>query len=138
MEQHSVLGFSWDFLDEMTVWTVGFAAAIALVGGLSLHSWSFAAGCLVAAAIDVALVRSATHRARSEMAEGRIDAVAPTVMLAGRLVAKAILLTAAVFVPKVLGFSGTVAGALAFDITLVIAGSVVAATRTMHRPREGR
>jgi hypothetical protein len=137
-QEHTVLGFSWDFLDEMTVWAVWIAAGVALVGGVMLQSVSFAVGCLVAAGIDVALVRVAAHRARREMAGGRIDAAAPTVMLAGRLVAKALLLTLALFVPYILGFAGTVAGALVFDLTLVIVGSVIAAARTMRRPKEGR
>jgi hypothetical protein len=59
-------------------------------------------------------------------------------MLAGRLVVKAGLLMAAIFVPQVLGFAGTVVGALTFDITLVVVGSITAASRTMRHPREGR
>lgn len=138
MEQTSVLGFSWDFLDEMAAWSLGIGCTIAVVGGLLLGSVAFAAGCLVAVGIDVALVRMATHRARRELDEGRIDALAPTVMLAGRLVVKAGLFAVALFVPRVLGFTGTVAGALTFDITLVVVGSVIAASRVMRHPKEGR
>ena len=103
-----------------------------------LQSAAFAVGCLVAVGVDVVLVRVATHRARRELAAGRIDSVAPTVMLAGRLIVKAGLLVLAIFIPQVLGFAGTVVGVLTFDITLVVVGSIVAASRTMRHPKEGR
>jgi len=138
VEHGSVLGFSWDFLDEMTVWSLVIGCSIALIGGVLLNSTAFAVGCLVALGIDLALVRTATHRARRELAEGRVDAVAPTVMLAGRLVVKTGLLVAAIFMPQRLGFAGTVVGALTFDLTLVVVGSIVAASRTMRQPKEGR
>jgi len=133
-----MLGFSWDFLDEMTVWSLVIGLVIAVGGGFLLGSVSFAVGCVVALIVDVALVRVSTHRARQELLEGRIDSVAPTVMLAGRLVVKAGLLVAAIFVPQMLGFAGTVAGALTFDLTLVVVGSIIAASRTMQHPKEGR
>ncbi len=65
-------------------------------------------------------------------------AVAPTVMLAGRLIVKAGLLVIAIFVPADLAFTGTVVGALTFDITLVVVGSIIAASRTMRHTKEGR
>ena len=138
MEQNSVLGFSWDFLDEMAAWSLAIGCTIAVVAGFILGSTAFVAGCVVAVGIDVTLVRAATHRARRELEEGRIDALAPTLMLAGRLAVKAALLVAAIFVPRVLGFTGTVVGALTFDITLVVVGSIIAASRTMRHPKEGR
>jgi hypothetical protein len=138
VEQSTMLGFSWEFLDQMTVWTAGLAIAVALIGGIALGSVPFAAGCLVAAGIDVVLVRISTHRASRELADGRIDAVAPIVMLGGRLLVKAGLLVLAIFVPAVLGFAGTATGALMFDTTLVVVGSIIAAQRVMQHPKEGR
>ena len=138
MENDAVMGFSWDFLDEMGVWALVIGGVIAVGGGVLLQSTAFAAGCLIAVGVDVALVRTATHRARRELAAGRIDAVAPTVMLAGRLIVKAGLLVLAIFVPAALAFTGTVIGALTYDITLLVVGSIVAASRTMRHTREGR
>jgi uncharacterized membrane protein YdfJ with MMPL/SSD domain len=138
VERNAVLGFSWDFIDEVSVWSLVIGCAIAVVAGVMLESIPFAVGCLVAVGVDVALVRLSTRRARQEFAEGRIDAVAPTVMLAGRLVVKAGLLVIALFVPEDLAFAGTVVGALTFDVTLVVVGSIIAASRTMRRPKEGR
>jgi uncharacterized membrane protein YdfJ with MMPL/SSD domain len=138
VEQKSVMGFSWDFLDEMTIWALVIGASIAVGGGVVLQSISFGVGCLFAVGVDVGLVRISTHRARRELEQGRIDSVAPTVMLAGRLVVKALLLVAALFVPQVLGFTGTVIGALTFDLTLAVVGSIAAASQTMHHPKEGR
>lgn len=138
MQHDATFGFSWEFLDEMTVWSLVVGLAIAIVGGFLFESVAFAVGCLVALAVDLGLVRIATNRGRAEVAGGRLDSIAPTVMLAGRLIAKACLLGAAVFVPKVLGFTGTIAGALTFDVTLVVAGSIVAVSRTMRHSGEGR
>jgi len=138
MHNESVFGFSWDFLDEMTVWALAIGVLIALVGGGVLHSFAFSLGCLLTVGADVILVRAATARARRELAAGRIDPVAPTVMLAGRLIVKAGLLVVSVFVPRIMGFVGTVAGALTFDLTLVVVGSIVAGSQMMRHPKEGR
>ena len=122
----------------MTVLTVVFAAIFAVGAGLMLSSAAFAAGCLITVSLDVTLVRVATHRAHRELARGHIDDLAPTLMLGGRLLAKGVLLAASVFVPDVLGFAGTLAGAVAFDITLFVAGSIVAAARMLrHRGKLG-
>lgn len=138
MDRDSVLGFSWDFIDEMSLWSLVIGGSIAVIGGIALQSVPFALGCLVAVGVDIVLVRVATHRARHELAAGRIDSVAPTLMVAGRLIVKAGLLVLALLIPQVLGFAGTVVGALTFDITLVVVGSIVAASRTMRHPKEGR
>jgi hypothetical protein len=138
VEQNAVMGFSWDFIDEIGVWSLAIGVAIALIGGLMLQNIAFGVGCIVAVGIDVALVRTATHRGRRALAEDRVDPVAPTIMLAGRLLVKAGLLVLALLAMRGIAFAGTVAGALTFDITLVVVGSVLAASRTMRRPKEGR
>jgi len=138
VEQSSILGFSWDFLDEMTVWALVIGCTLALLGGFALKSVPFATGCLVALGIDVLIVRSTTQRARRELAQGRVDSVAPTALVAGRLLVKAGLLVLATLVPQFLGFAGTVVGVLTFDLTLVVVGSILAASRTMRHPKEGR
>lgn len=138
MQRDSILGFSWEFLDEMTVWALVLGCVVAVGGGVVMGSVTFTAGCVIALGIDVALVRTATHRGQRELADGRVDSVAPMVMLAGRLIVKAGLLVLAILVPGALGFAGTVVGALTFDITLLVVGSIVAASRTMRHPKEGR
>jgi hypothetical protein len=99
---------------------------------------TFVTGCLIGAAVDIGLVRVASHRAKREFAEGRVDATAPIVMVAGRLLVKVGLLLVAFFVPTFMSLAGTVVGVLVFDLTLAFVGSVLAASRTMHRPKEGR
>jgi hypothetical protein len=138
VEHDSVMGFSWDFIDEIGVWSLVIGTGIALIGGYLLGSPAFAIGCLVAVGLDVALVRIATRRGRSALAEGSVDAVAPTLMLAGRLLAKTALLVIALFVPQDLAFAGTIVGALIFDVTLAFVGSALAAARTMRHSKEGR
>jgi hypothetical protein len=132
------MGFSWDFIDEIGVWSLVIGVAIALVGGYLLRSAGFAVGCLVAVGVDVALVRVATRRGRRALSEGSVDAVAPTLMLAGRLLVKTALLVIALFVPQEFVFAGTIVGALTFDVTLALVGSVLAASRTMRHSKEGR
>ncbi|NTU71873.1 MAG: hypothetical protein HGB10_08670 [Coriobacteriia bacterium] len=137
MKQQEVFGFSWGFLDEIAAWSLGLGGVIALGGGLLLKSVAFAVGCLIAVAVDVALVRLATGRARRELAAGRIDPVAPMIMLAGRLIVKAGILVTSLLIPMAHGFAGTVAGALVFDTTLVVVGSILAAYRTMRHSGRG-
>ena len=133
-----MFGFEWGFLDEISWWTLGIGVAIAAAGGYLLRDLAFAIGCLVAVGIDVAIVLSASRRARKELEDGRIDAVAPIVMLAGRLVVKAGLLALALAMPRLLSFTGAVAGALTFDITLALVGSVIALSRGMRASGAGR
>ena len=78
------------------------------------------------------------RRARRELEAGRIDSVAPIVMLPGRLLVKAGLLVLALVVRESSAFAGAVAGVLVFDLTLAFGGSAVAIGRGMRRPREGR
>jgi hypothetical protein len=132
------MGFSWDFIDEIGWWSLGIGVVLAVVGGYLLGSSAFAVGCLVAVGTDVVLVRIATRRGRRALAEGSGDAVAPTLMLAGRLLVKTALLVVALFVPQDLAFAGTIVGVLTFDVTLALVGSVLAASRTMRHPKEGR
>jgi hypothetical protein len=133
-----MFGFEWGFLDEISWWTLGIGVALAAGGAYLLRDLAFAIGCLVAVCVDVAIVMSASRRARNELEAGRIDAVAPIVMLAGRLVVKTGLLALALVLPRVLSFTGTVAGALTFDITLALVGSVIALSRGMRASRSGR
>ena len=138
MNGTSVFGFEWDFLDEVAWWAIGVAVIAAIVGTLVTHDAAFASGCLLAAGVDIALVLSASRSARRALESHRVDDVAPMVMLAGRVVVKAALLVLAMVVPHVMGFAGTVAGVLLFDITLALVGSAIALVRsTRRRPGEG-
>ena len=129
MAEHTTLGFSWDFLDEMSRWALGIGVAIALGGAFVTRQLPFAIGCLVAVTIDVALVRLVVRHARRTVDSGEIDAVSPLVMVVGRLLVKAGLLVLALSFPSVMSFAGTVVGVLAYDVTLSFVGSIVAATR---------
>ena len=136
MKQTAVLGFQWDFLGEVSRSALGIAAVAAIAGTLITRDAAFAVGCLVAIGIDVALVTVACHRGRSELQGGRVDAVAPSVMLVGRVVVKAGLLVLALLLPQILGFAGTVVGVLVFDVTLAFVGSALAILRVLG-PGEG-
>jgi hypothetical protein len=133
-----ILGFSWSFIDELSWWTVGIALAVSGVAFFYAGDTAFVVGCLVGVAVDVGLVRLASIRGRRELEAGRIDAVAPMIMVPGRLMAKVGLLMVAFFFPTFMSLAGTVVGVLLFDLTLAVVGSVLAASRTMRRPREGR
>jgi hypothetical protein len=131
-----VFGFEWGFLDEICRWALAFALFVGVVGGLVTRSLAFALSVFVVAGIDIALVAGASRRGRTELEAGRIDAVAPTVMLAGRLVVKAGLLVVWLFWGGMTAFAGAVAGALVFDVTLAFGGSALAIYRGMHHPHE--
>jgi hypothetical protein len=133
-----IFGFSWPFIDELSWWTVGIALAVSGVAFFYAGDTAFVVGCLVGVAVDVGLVRLASIRGRRELEAGRIDAVAPMIMVPGRLMAKVGLLLVAFFFPTFMSLAGTVVGVLLFDLTLAVVGSVLAASRTMRRPREGR
>ena len=136
--KNGAFGFTWHFMDEITWWTLGIAFVISVVASFVTRAPWFAAGCLVVVVVDVMLVRVASHRAQKELEDDNIDAVAPTIMLVGRMLAKAILLVAALFAVNVQAFAGAVVGALAYDITLAVVGSIMALLRGGALPREGR
>jgi hypothetical protein len=133
-----MFGFQWGFLDEISWWTLGIGVVAAAAGTYLTHAPAFAIGCLLAVVVDVAMVLSASRHARREFDSGRIDPVAPIVMLAGRLLVKSGLLILAFAIPQWLSFPGTVVGALTFDITLALVGSVIAVGRSMRASRAGR
>jgi hypothetical protein len=137
-DDQQVFGFSWHFIDELSWWALGIALVISAVVFVPTGDTAFVVGCLVGAAVDVGMVRLASHRGRRELEAGRIDSVAPMVMVAGRLVAKLGLLLIAFTFPAFMSLAGTVVGILVFDLTLALVGSVLAASRTMRRPKEGR
>lgn len=135
MARAQVFGFEWSFLDEVCRWALGAALLVGGVGAWLTHQPVFALAVMVLAGADVALVAGATRRARRELEAGRIDAVAPTVMLAGRLLVKAGLLVLWLLFGGTVAFAGAVAGALVFDVTLAFGGSAIAIYRGMQHPR---
>ena len=136
MARAQVFGFEWSFLDEVCRWAIAAAVVVAAAGAWVMHSPVFALSAAVVAGVDIALVAGASRRGRRELEAGRIDAVAPTVMLAGRLVVKAGLLVASLLWGGMAAFAGAVAGALVFDVTLAFGGSAIAIYRGMQPPRE--
>ena len=132
MARAQVFGFEWSFLDEVCRWAFAAALLAAGVGAWVTHDPVFALSTVLVAGIDIALVAVASRRGRRELEAGRIDAVAPTVMLAGRLVVKAGLLVLALLWGGMTAFAGAVCGALAFDVTLAFGGSVIAVCRGMQ------
>jgi len=137
MTSESAFGFSWEFIDEMSWWSLGLGAVAAVTGTLVTGDIAFAVACLLAVALDVVLVKVSSRRAREGLAEGRIDHAAAVIMLPVRLGAKALLLLLTFAVPEVLSFAGAVVGVLVFDLTLAVVGSIKAASRTMRQSKQG-
>jgi len=130
--------FTWAFLEEVSWWSLGIAAAISVAVWIATRQGAFALGCMLAASLDVAFVRAIATGARREIEEGRPDAGQSSMLFVARLMAKAGLLVLAVLLPQVLGFVGTIAGVLTFDLSLAVVGSLIAATRMMRGSRLGR
>jgi hypothetical protein len=130
-------GFEWGFLDVISRWSLGIGVLAAVVGTYLTHDTAFAVGCLIAVVIDVGLVSISCRRGKRELELGRIDSLAPIIVLGGRFLVKAGLMTLALVIPRMLSFPGTVVGALTFDITLAFVGSILALTRGFRSPRMG-
>jgi len=130
-------GFEWGFLDVVSRWSLGVGVLAAGIGTYLTRDTAFAIGCLIAIVIDVGLVSIACRRGKGELELGRIDAIAPIIMLGGRFLVKAGLMTLALAIPRLLSFPGTVVGALTFDITLAFVGSILALARGSRAPRIG-
>ena len=130
--------FSWSFLEEVSWWSLGIAAAISVVASIVTRQAAFALGCMLAASLDVAFIRAIAAGARKEIEEGRPGAGSASMLFVGRLFAKAGLLVLSVLFPQVLGFAGTVVGVLVFDLTLAVVGSIIAATRVTRGSKLGR
>ena len=138
MTRTQVFGFEWSFLDEVARWALGVGVVASAAGVAVTRDPAFAVACMVATAIDVLLVSLSVRRASHGLDAGHIDPVAPLVMLAGRLVVKAGLLLVAMLSHDTAAFWGAVAGVMVFDVTLAFGGSVIAISRGMRTPREGR
>ena len=135
MARAQVFGFEWGFLDEVCWWALGFAVLAAGIGVWVTHQAVFAVSLLVVAGIDLGMIAGASRRARHELDTGRIDAVAPIVMLAGRLLVKAALLVLWMVYGGSAAFIGAVVGALVFDVTLAFVGSGLVIVRGLRSPR---
>jgi hypothetical protein len=131
-------GFSWSFLEELSWWSLGIAAAASVIATIVTREAAFAVACMLAASIDVAFVRGIAAGARKEIEAGRPGNGFSSVLFAVRLLAKAGLLVLAVLFPQVFSFAGMVVGVLAFDLTLAVVGSLIAATRLIRGSRQGR
>jgi hypothetical protein len=132
-----MFGFEWSFLDEVARWSLVVAVGVSAVGVVITHGAAFAVACMAGAVIDLALVEFCVRRAHRELDGGRIDTVAPLVMLPGRLLVKSVVLVLALVAGDSSAFAGAVAGVLVFDVTLAFGGSVIAIGRGMRTPREG-
>jgi small-conductance mechanosensitive channel len=132
------LDFSWGFLTEISWWSIAIALVLSFVATVVTGQLAFALGCLLAASVDFAFVRATTTSARREIERGQVGATKSSILFVARLGAKAGLLGLSVLFPHVIGFAGTVVGVLAFDLTLAVVGSVIAATRVLRGSRMGR
>lgn len=138
MEIRPLRDFSWTFLQEVSWWSLGIAAAISVAASVATNDAAFGVACMLAAAVDVAFVRAIASSARREIEEGDAGARGASMLFVVRLLAKAGLLVFSVLLPAVLSFPGTVVGVLCFDLTLAVVGSLIAATRLMRGSRMGR
>lgn len=126
--------FTWHFLDDVGLWTLGLTA-FGVIGAVIAGRLSLAIAWVITAALDVALVHLAARRGGSHAAEGLLDRSALAIFVAARLGLKVGLIVAAAFIPNFLDFWGTVIGALSYDTVLMVVGSVMAARRTVGSGR---
>jgi hypothetical protein len=130
-------GFEWGFLDVVSRWAVGVGLLAAGIGAYLTHDAAFAIGCVIAVGVDVGLIGIACRRGQRQLELGHADAVAPIIVLGGRFLVKACLLTLAIVLPRLLSFAGTAVGAVTFDTTLASVGSILAIALGFRSPRIG-
>ncbi|HET6350694.1 MAG TPA: hypothetical protein VFG89_01005 [Coriobacteriia bacterium] len=137
MNTRATDSFSWAFLDAVALWAAVAVIAVAVVGGVVTHGVAFAAACVVAGGIDVAVVHVAVLMARAGSAPLGISSRAAAIFIAGRLVIKTALLAAAWAFPAILSLAGTIAGVLVYDLTLTVLGSALAVRRSFGNTHGG-
>lgn len=137
MESGSTAGFvlSSAFLREVAVWSVPVGVVAAGVGTLVTRDPRFGASCLAGAAIDVITVLPIARRNPERDAPVAPFVGATALLFGARLLVKAVLLALAVVMSGVLDLAGMAVGVLVFDTTLITAGAVVSALRTMRSNR---
>jgi hypothetical protein len=122
--------FTWTFLDEVAWWALGIACIASVAGAAVTHRWTFPLGCLLTVGLDLALVHLSARRGGHVAEIGGVDeGVVLGLFLGGRLALKAVLLVVALVWPWLLDFWGVAAGAVTYDITLAVVGSIVAVGR---------
>lgn len=117
------------FLDEVCVATTVVAACgavAALATGHPIFAYSFA----LAAGVDTWLAHLMARHGRHVAAEHAVAVGRLLTFGIARFCAKVGVIVFAWYLPAVLDFWGTVIGALAYDTTLMVAGSGLAITRS--------
>jgi hypothetical protein len=117
------------FLRDLTSWSLAAAAAVALAGGMLTRDWRFVVSCALGAAFDIGSLELLLRRTSLRTAEDTVESSrVAAVVVAERLVVKALLLAAAVAFSDHLSLWGMLAGVLVFDATLMVVGSAKAAS----------
>ena len=119
--------FSLEFLHDMVHWSIYMALCVGVVGVLLTSSWSFVLSFALGAAVDVGILKLAVARGE-RLSGGDADAgmQAASVLMALRLLVKALLVLAAVMLPAFLDVWGMALGVLVVDVTIFTVGSVKA------------
>ena len=125
--------YPFELLRDTARWSVPVAAAIAIAGTVVTRDIRFGASCAIGAAFDIGTLAWMLRPRAGEVPFGAVASRRLPLWIAGRLLAKALLLVGAVTLPAYLDLWGMGAGVLSVDLTLATAGSAMAAWR-MFRP----
>jgi hypothetical protein len=125
---------SWPlrFVREVARWSIAVAFVIAVGGAVVLRDWRFPLALTLGAAFDVGSVMALLQRVGPPALDAARAGKLAALLIAPRLVIKALLVAAAVLLPFALDKWGMLAGILVFDVTLMTVGSVIAASRVMR------
>jgi hypothetical protein len=125
--------YSVAFLRDMARWAAWLAFAAAALGAAFTRDWRFPLAVAVGAGADIGLLMPMVHRGESSEADDPAGASrAVGLLVAVRLVAKMVLLTASILLPNLLNVWGMLVGVLAVDTTIMTVGSAKAAVRIMR------
>lgn len=134
----SVSRFDLSFLTQVARVALVVAVLAAAIGYAIGGDAGFGIACIVVAAADISLVFAAVWRAQRALDAELADPVPSVLMVAGRLVVKGGLLVIAALLHRDAVFWGAVTGAVSFEVTLAVAGSVMAVSRVRKHTVEGR
>jgi len=117
--------YSWEFLNGMVGWAKYFAVAVALGGFYLTGDYKFLIAFGVGATFDILTLIGIIAKGKKLLAADlKKGGSAVVSLIALRLGVKAILLSAAAFIPQAFNLWGMVLGVLIVDTTILAAGSV--------------
>lgn len=119
----------WDFLMRVDKWAAAMGAAIAVLGAVLTRGWQFPLPVALGTVFDVGSLRWVVARERGMSRDSAAGVRLAMAWVAVRLLIKVVLLSVTAAFASKTSIWGMLVGLLVVDITILIRGTAVAATR---------